>query len=485
MSISPSLAIVKHIWQEVLDLPIDSLSSVRVPGNGHGLPSSFKVGDLAQGSIALSALAAATFYSLRSNDTRDAVPIVTVPRQHACAEFCSERLYTLDGIPPKYIVSPVGGLHRTADGYVRIYDGFPHHRQAALKILGLDVDGEEGFTREQIDAKLQGWKSEELEAKGVEHGAVIAVLRNYDQWDALPCATAMQGSPIMIRKVAERPTTSAGANGSKMDKKKCLRGIKVLEMSRVIAAPVAGKTLAVHGADVLWVTSPSLPALPALDVDVGRGKRTAQLDLQRAEDLETLKNLLVDADVFLLSYRPGSLAARGLSAVELDAQSKKGIICANLSAWGPDGPWKKNRGFDSIVQTSSGMNVSEAEHFGQGSTPKPMPCQALDHASGYFLAAGIIAALYRRAVEGGSYQVEVSLAGTMRYLRSLGQYEDASGFDCPNYLKQEDVESEFLETKDTALGSLVAVSHAASIDDVDIGWDIVPKPLGADKAEWL
>lgn len=157
-----------------------------------------------------------------------------------------------------------------------------------------------------------------------------------------------------------------------------------------------------------------------------------------------------------------------------------------MSAYGADGPWKDRRGFDSLVQTCSGMNVSEAEHYGQGEPARPMPCQALDHAGGYFLAAGILTALYRQATEGGSYQVDVSLAGVMKYLRSLGQYPGDTGFQFQEGFKaQQDVPEEYLEERMSGFGVLKSVRHSASIEGVAIGWDIMPKPLGSDKAEWL
>ena len=466
---------VRYIWQH-LGLPPEALSSLHLSGEGLRLPSSFKGGHLAQASIALSGLSAAFFHSLRNKTT---VPKVTVSLQHACAEFCSERLYTLNGKPPDDRGSAVGGLWKTKDGYVRIHDAFPHHRDAALKILEVDPD----VSRQEIDEALQEWTSADLENAAVKRGAVVVALRSYEEWDALPQATAVQDFPILIRKIADGPATFGGAHKEGADK--CLRGIRMVELSRVIAAPVAGKTLAAHGADVLWITSPKLPSLPSLDNDVGRGKRTAQLDLGHEADMARLRELLGDADICLQGYRPESLAAKGLKPDELAKRSKKGIIWANLSAWGNEGPWSKNRGFDSIVQTASGMNVSEAKIFGKGDAAKPMPCQALDHASGYFLATGIIAALTRRATEGGSFEVNVSLAGTMKYLRSLGQYERATIFECNNMFNQNDVPEEFLESRSTTFGELKAVRHSCSVKNLEVGWDIMPKPLGADDAVWL
>lgn len=134
--------------------------------------------------------------------------------------------------------------------------------------------------------------------------------------------------------------------------------------------------------------------------------------------------------MFVQSYRGGSLAGWGFAAEEMARQSKEGIVFGTLSAYGSDGPWRAKRGFDSMVHTCSGINVAEAERHGEGEVSKVLHCQALDHASGYFLAIGIMATLYRQAMEGGSYPVEVSLAATMKYLRSLGQLEGKSGFGC-------------------------------------------------------
>lgn len=233
----------------------------------------------------------------------------------------------------------------------------------------------------------------------------------------------------------------------------------------------------------MWITSPSLPDLPETDIDVSRGKRTIQLDIKKDDDKAKLLELLRTADVFIQSYRPGSLAAQGLSNEELLALNPR-LVIASLNAYGPEGPWSQRRGFDSLVQTCSGINVADAERFGAGEAARVLPCQALDHGSGYFLATGITAALYKRATEGGAYEVKVSLAGVMRYLRSLGQYEGKTGFDRKDFKRPEDV-SGHLETKQTAFGELQVVRHAARICGLDVGWEHMPKPLGSDEPVWL
>jgi crotonobetainyl-CoA:carnitine CoA-transferase CaiB-like acyl-CoA transferase len=254
-------------------------------------------------------------------------------------------------------------------------------------------------------------------------------------------------------------------------------------MSRVIAAPVAGKTLAAHGADVIWITSPTLPDLPDLDIDLSRGKRTVQLDLKTSDEKDKLLDLLRTADVFIQSYRPGSLAAHGLSTEELLVLNPN-LVVASLNAYGPDGPWSRNRGFDSLVQTCSGINVEDAARYGTNEPARVLPCQALDHGAGYLLATGIMAALYKRATEGGAYELNVSLAGTMKYLRSLGQYKGKSGFGRKDFETSKDVE-QYLETRQTGFGELKAVRHSASIEGVKVGWEEMPKSPGSDEPIWL
>lgn len=439
---------VVYIWQQ-LGLPDNALESLKLPVDSECLLSSFKVDILAQSAIAVSALAAALYWSVRHANV---IPLVTVPAEHACIEFKSERLYTLDG----KIASPpwgtIGGLHKASDGYVRIHDSFPNTRRNVLQILGLDLDA----SKDDVGKEVMKWEAVQLEDEAFRRGAVIAALRSFEEWDALPQAQAIADFPILMTKASHvtpyMPSVPSAVGGNK-----CLGGIRVVEMSRVIAAPVAGKTLAAHGADVIWITSPSLPALPDLDIDLSRGKRTVQLNIEKSEDKVKLLDLLSTADVFIQSYRPGTLASKGLSVEEL-RKVNPNLIVASLDAYGPNGPWSQNRGFDSLVQTCSGINVAEAQRCGDNEPARVLPCQALDHGAGYLLASGIITALYKRATDGDIHEVKVSLAGVMKYLRSLGRYEGKSGFDRKDFKNPQDVER-YLESRETAFGTLRAVRH--------------------------
>lgn len=268
-------------------------------------------------------------------------------------------------------------------------------------------------------------------------------LRSFVEWDQHPQAKALAHTPpVTLIKIGDAPKREIAGTFSRP-----LDGIRVLDLSRVLAGPVAGRTLAgwvsrynclvmqdsrksipAHGADVLLVTSPNLPALPHLDVETSLGKRTIQLDLTVPTDREVLKGLVKDADVFLQAYRPGGMEAKGFGAESLVAM-RPGIVCANLTAWGWEGPWKDRRGvryispeiflrrfkwlspppmqFDSLVQTATGFNVAESEAFNafegrkEGHvTPRPLPMQALDHTAGYLLAFGINAALCKTITVG-------------------------------------------------------------------------------------
>ena len=345
----------------------------------------------------------------------------------------------------------------------------------SLQLLGLPSDA----TREDVAAKIATWNKVDLETAATEGGNVaIYAVRSYDEWDALPAAAAVPDMPIVLKRIAAsdaKPMTPADAT-------QCLSGIKVVELTRVIAGPVAGKTLAAHGADVIWVTSPSLPAIPELDIDLSCGKRHVQLDLNSAHDMAVLKDLIRSCDVFIQSYRPESLTRKGLSPTDLAALNPN-IVYGSLSAFGPYGAWAHRRGFDSLVQAATGVNVSEGEHAGTG--PKPMPCQGLDHASGYFFAAGVMAALYRRVTEGGAWEVNASLVATMKCLRGLGQFPGDKGFGVAMYKTVEDVPQEMKETRDTEFGTLTALKHSAAIEGCEVGWRLMPRPPQDNKAEWV
>ena len=258
-----------------------------------------------------------------------------------------------------------------------------------------------------------------------------------------------------------------------------LAGLKVLDLTRVIAGPVCGRTLAAHGAEVLHVSAPHLPSIGPLGVDTGRGKRCAHVDLRDAAGRDTLRGLAAGTDVFVQGYRPGGIAGHGFSPEDL-ARVRPGIVAVSLSAYGHIGPWSGKRGFDSLVQTATGINAAEAEAAGKSGEFKPLPCQAIDHASGFLPAFGALAAVLRRAGEGGSWHVRVSLASTGRWLRGLGRVEGGLAVADPGAADVADL----MEPIQSPFGRVDAVRHAARLSRTPAYWAGPPVPLGTHAAAW-
>jgi crotonobetainyl-CoA:carnitine CoA-transferase CaiB-like acyl-CoA transferase len=439
------------------------LNDVSLTGSEPVLPSSFAVATAAQATIAASALAAAEIWRLGSGRRQH----VGIDMRHAAIEFRSERYLRINGEPYQEYHDDLAGLYRCGDGrWVRCHTNLPHHCAGLLALLNCPHD------RAAVQRVLDGWEGEALETAAAEAGLVVTACRTFDEWDRHPQGRAVASLPVFtIERIGDAPAKPLPTA------ERPLSGIKVLDLTRIIAGPVCGRTLAAHGADVLLVTASHLPSLFPLVVDTGRGKVSAALDLRQDSARETLAALARDADVFVQGYRPGAIAGHGFSAEEV-AQLRPGIVYVSLCAYGHEGPWAKRRGFDSLVQTASGFNAAEAEAFGQ-SKPRELPAQELDHATGYLLAFATMAALARRATEGGSWHVRCSLAQTGHWFRHLGRI---AGTACPNP-KFDDVR-DCLEESDSGFGRLTAVRHSAVLSETPTRWARPSVPLGSNAPVW-
>jgi crotonobetainyl-CoA:carnitine CoA-transferase CaiB-like acyl-CoA transferase len=241
---------------------------------------------------------------------------------------------------------------------------------------------------------------------------------------------------------------------------------------------VCGRTLAAHGADVLLITAPHLPAMQDLVIDNGRGKLSAHLDLRQASARETLAGLLKQADIFVQGYRPGAIAQYGFSP-EGAARIRPGIVCVSICAYSHAGPWANRRGFDSLVQNANGLNAAEGEAAGQDS-PKPLPAQALDHGTGFLMAMAAMTALKRRATEGGSWHARCSLAQTAQWFRGLGRID--GGLRCLDP-KAADIKDRLYDSQ-SGFGRLTAVRHSAVMSETPTRWDRPSVPLGTHAPRW-
>jgi hypothetical protein len=439
-----------------------ALDAVTLTGEEPQLPSSFRVAAAAQTSIAAAGLAAAEIWKLRSGQDQK----VAVDMRHAVVECRSERYLRVEDQAPPPAWDAIAGVYKTrGQRFVRLHTNFPHHRDAVCRVLNCKA------SRDEVQAALMQWDAEAFETAAYQAGGVVAMMRSHDEWSETPQAKALAALPVMtIEKIGEaapKPWSSG---------ERPLAGLRVLDLSRVIAGPVAGRTLAAHGADVLLVSGADLPAIPWLTIDTGRGKLTTFIDLKRDEGRSQLKELLAEADIFSQGYRPQALAQLGFSAEEA-ARINPGIIFVSLSAYGHGGPWAERRGFDSLVQTTTGFNHAEGVAAGVDG-PKELPAQILDHATGYLMAFGAMMAKARQWREGGSWHVRVSLAQTGRWIWSLGRV--AGG------LKTEDLKGEairpFSEQVPSGFGSLQAIRHTAQLSRTPAFWSRPAMPLGSHPA---
>jgi crotonobetainyl-CoA:carnitine CoA-transferase CaiB-like acyl-CoA transferase len=441
-----------------------ALDAVTLTGEEPQLPSSFPVAAAAQASIAATGLAAAQVWKLRSGQSQD----VAVDLRHAVVECRSERYLRVDGKSSAMAWDAIAGIYRTRDQrFVRLHTNFRHHRDAVCQVLNCKPE------RDDVQAALMRWDAEAFETAAYASGCVVAMMRSHQEWSDLPHAKALAALPLVsIEKIGE----AAPRPWPRGDRP--LAGLRVLDLSRVIAGPVAGRTLAVHGADVLLISGPDLPAIPWLTIDTGRGKLTSFVDLKSEQGRDGLRDLLASADIFSQGYRPQALAALGFSPQDA-ARVSPGIVYVSLSAYGHAGPWAERRGFDSLVQTATGFNHAEGQAAGVDG-PKELPAQMLDHATGYLMAFGAMMAKARQSREGGSWHVRVSLAQTGRWLWNLGRVADG--------LKTEDLKGEmvkaFIEEIPSGFGPLRSVKHSAALSKTPALWARPAMPLGSHPPQW-
>ncbi len=464
--------VLSAIWTGLGHDPA-ALGRVELTGAEPVLPSSFAVGTAMQASVAASALAAAEVWRTRTGKAQR----VGVDMRAAAIAARSERYLQIDGKPAPELWDKIAGAYPCGDGrYVRLHTNFPHHRDGVLKLLDCAYD------KTAVAEALKDWKAFDFEDAAAKAGLVVAAMRTFDEWDGHPQGQAIAALPLMsVERIGDAAPRawpeSAWPQGIWPQGARPLAGIKVLDLTRIIAGPVGTMTLAAHGADVMLVTSPNLPSVAPLIIDTGRGKLSAHIDLHDFKGRDTFTALLREADIVVQGYRPGGLAALGFGPEDA-ARINPGIVYVSLSAYSHEGPWAGRRGFDSLVQTASGFNSAEAKAAGIDG-PKPLPAQVLDHASGYLLAYGAMTALKRQRAGGGSWHVRVSLAQTGRWLRSLGRID---GTRAPDPARGDVLDC--LEESSSGFGRLSAVRHPATMSETPPHWSRPSVPLGTHPPSW-
>ena len=442
--------------REVLDgvwrtLTGEAPGPVELTGAEDVLPGPYRVAAAATASVAAATLAAGEMLRLRGIEPG----VVTADTRHAAAAFHSEQLLRVDGGGAEPVWAPLSGDYRAADGWVRLHCNYPRHEAAVC--WGLGVPG----TREAVEKAVSGRPAREIEHAVVSAGGAAAELRSPEDWAAHPQGEAVASLPLVsLSSVADAPKRTLFYSD------RPLGGIRVLELTHVLAGPVAGRVLAAHGADVLHVGAAHLPRVEALVRDTNQGKRSTFVALDTEGGRARLKKLISRADVLVQSFRPGALERIGFGPAEL-AELRPGLVIADLSAYGWEGPWARRRGFDSLVQMSSGI--------AWGDPPSPLPVQALDHATGWLTAAAVMTALRQQVVDGGTWRARLSLAGTGRWLDSLGRKDPAAA----------DVDyGDLLEEADSGYGRLTRVRMAGGLPGAEPYWEFGTREPGVDKPTW-
>ncbi len=433
------------------------------------LPTPFRIGEAGAAALGAVGLAVADLWELRTGRRQE----VAVDTRQATASLRSGHYMQIDGKPVSPERNQVMGVYPAKNGrWSYLHCNFPNHRAAALSVLGVPEE------REAVRQAVATWDALELEEAIIAAKGAGGMVRTMEEWAQHPQAAAIASLPLMeIVKIGDSPPEPL-PNGDRP-----LSGVRVLDLTRVLAGPTCARTLAEHGADVLKITGPHLPHLGYQEYDTGHGKLSAHLDLRQPQELETLRGLIREADVFSQGYRPGALGNRGLSPEAL-AQLRPGLVYVSLSAFSHVGPWASRRGFDTVVQTVSGITSRQGELF-PGAAPGPQfyPVSAIDYLTGYLMAFGATVALARRMHEGGSWLVRISLAQTGRWLVGGGQVPEVELKGVPKEFTSEEL-AHWSITSDTPAGRLHHLGPVVRLSETPPHWARPSVPLGYHKPVW-
>jgi hypothetical protein len=435
-----------------------SVSGVEITSEGD-LPSVFAVSDLVTGAAGAAALAVAEFVGT----TAPRSPTVRVDRR--LTSYWAGRSIKPEGwsVPPLW--DGIAGDYLAADGWIKLHTNSPHHRKAALAALGV------ADNKDTVRAAVARWRADELEAAILAQGGCAATMRSLKAWAAHPQGNAVAAEPLVHSEMAQAAKRERRA----CDPARPLAGLRVLDLTRIIAGPVATRFLAGFGAQVLRIDPPGWKE-PSLQADVTLGKRCARLDLRDAGDREIFIGLLAGADVIVHGYRPGALDGLGLGA-ELRRRVQPGIVDVSLDAYGWTGPWAARRGYDSLVQMSSGI-ADEGMRRYRKDQPTPLPVQALDHATGYIVAAAAIRGLTGRWVSGAGSTMRASLARTAALLASAGPRDGAGTLPSPGPTDFSD------RIEQTPWGPAHRLRPPVTIDGAIMHWDRPSTTLGSSPPNW-
>lgn len=444
-----------------LGLPAERAGAVTIDGHDPVLATRFLVGEAAAAALAAIGVAASDLWQLRGGrPQRVRVEVRTAAASLLSFLFCR----VLDREPPGYGErTAIRDFFPTRDGgWFFLHGSFPATQQAALELLGCSAD------RADVARAIARWDAQDLEDAIAERGLCGARVRTQREWWEHPQGRALAAHPplevIRLGDSQPEPLPSQGEQP--------LAGVRVLDVTRVLAGPTCGRTLAQHGAEVLRIASPRLPSVPHFVMDTGHGKRSAHLDLKRPDGAERLRTLLLGADVFAQGYRSGALDRLGFGPEELCAL-RPGLVYVSINCYGHVGPWSTRPGWEQLAQTATGVSAEQG-----GEVPQLIPAAPTDYTTGYLAALGTMVALGRRAREGGSFWVRVSLCRTAMWLQGLGRTDDVgSGPDRERL-------SPWLSVSETPFGRIEHLAPVIELSETPPRWARPTVPLGSHPPEW-
>lgn len=452
---------------ELLGLQNSFSGNATISGADPIIKSPHHLGDATAFALLLEAVAAASLWNQTTGESTDlSVELTEALHSLHSTHFLWQSGYAMS-VGAETV--PTNGLFKCADGrYIMIESGPPYVKLERGYLNFFDC----GNNRESIGKAISTFQSDDLQEKLSELGLPASIAYSPEEWQQHPQGIALSGAPVIeIEKIADGdPLPLSSTDGFP------LSSVKVIDLTHVLAGPRSMRSLAQYGADVLHISSPYHRDTVAQNLLVNIGKRSAYLHLKEGGDLDRLQALLEEADVFSLSYRPKVAQRFGLEPATI-AQNHRGIVCVSINAYGYSGPWKDRPGFDQNGQVATGFAITEAKD----GVPKFSPVFYLnDFLTGYLAAAGTMAALHRRATEGGSYHVKMSLARTAMWVQSLGLLDKVDYSDCFEH----DHYEASLRTFQTTCGRVTELSPAVNVGSLPRKDLTLLHPFGADPAEF-
>ncbi|HTQ12890.1 MAG TPA: CoA transferase [Rhizomicrobium sp.] len=439
------------------------------------LRTPFRAASAAAAALGFGAAAANEIWRLRGGEQQ----AIGIDLRAAAASLVSFTLLRLNGaaVPRPSENKPTVALYRTMDGrWIHLQGGFPHLERRTLDLLNA------ANTHEAVAASVAKWNAQALEDSLAFMGQCGAMVRTEEEWKASRQGRALLDvPPILLKRIGDAPPLRLPQSEAP------LAGVRMLDLTRVLAGPAAGRTLASYGADVLGVRAPWLPTIDLFDLDTGAGKRSTCLDLSRPGDAETMRRLVRQCHVFADSYRPGALSGLGFTPAAL-AHAAPGIVYVSISCYGARGPWAERRGWEQMAQAATGLAVEQGacaaarEGKRRETVPQLVPAAMCDYVTGYLAAAGAAAALLKRIREGGSWLVEVSLCATAMWIQSLGRIAVA---EVPDAWQPRAGLDEYFLSCETGRGRLDYLGPVVRMEKTPPAWRNPPPEVGQDGPAWL